>query len=288
MTPETRKNAVRWSVFALVGAVITVSLLFGGVSDFHPTAVVRKVYDEVEAIPDGSPILISSDFDPGSEAELKPMMDAVLEQCWRKNLRVVVMTICSPNSPELADSIVRASADAHGKVYGTDYAVFGYLAGGSAPILALGQDWHAVYKTDRGGTPSRDLPAMKGISKLTDFPLCLEISAVNTIDTWILAGNAKYGLKLGLGVTAVMATDYYQYLATRQVVGIIGGVSGASQYEAMTRQDALRRARETGEAGDLASARMPTQSAIHVTIILLVVLGNVLFFAGKRKAKASP
>ena len=112
------------------------------------------------------------------------------------------------------------------------------------------------------------------------------ISAVSTIDYWLLAGNAKYGLKLALGVTAVMATDYYQYLATKQVIGIIGGVAGASQYESLTRPEDLKRARESGQDGGLASARMPTQSAIHVAIVLLIILGNILYFMGRKKASS--
>ena len=286
MSDELRKNVTRWAIFATVGLVIVVSLLLGGVSDFKATPVVMKVYDTIEKLPEGSPILISSDFDPGSEAELDPMMRAVLAQCWRKKLRVVVMSICSANSPPLARQIVESSANANGAVYGTDYVLFGYRAGGSAPVLALGQDWYAVYPTDINDKPAREIPAMKGISKLTDFPLCIEMSAVSTIDYWLLAGNAKYGLKLALGVTAVMATDYYQYLATGQVVGIIGGIAGASQYESLTRAADLKKARDSGEDGGLASSRMPTQSAIHVAVVLLIILGNVLFFMGKKKAQS--
>ncbi|MEK7468964.1 MAG: hypothetical protein AAB074_16435 [Planctomycetota bacterium] len=286
MTDELRKNVTRWAIFATVAVVVVVSLRAKGVSDFKATPVVMKVYDAIESLPDGSPLLISSDFDPGSEAELEPMMRAILVQCWRKKLRVVVMSICSVNSPPLAARILKESAAAHGAVYGTDYVQFGYQAGGTAPILALGQDWFAVYPKDENGTPSREIPAMKGITKLTDFPLCLEIAAVTTVEYWLLAGNAKYGLRLALGVTAVMATDNYQYLATGQVVGIIGGIAGASQYESLTRRDDLKTARETRKDGGLASSRMPTQSAIHVAIILLIVIGNILYFVGRKKAKA--
>lgn len=284
MSPETRKNAVRWGIFGLVAAVITISLKIGGVSDFKATSVVQRAYDELEGLPEGSPVLLSSDFDPGSDAELRPMMKAVLAQCWRKKLRVVVMSICSPNSPPLAEEIVTESAKEAGAVYGTDYALFGYLAGGNAPLLALGQDWYALHKKDLKDNDARGLPVMKGIGKLSDFRIILEISAVNTVESWILVANGKFGIKIVLGTTAVQATDYYQYLATRQVVGIIGGIAGASQYESLARPEAIKKAKETGEAGGLASSRMPTQSAIHIAIILLIILGNVLYFRSRRKA----
>jgi hypothetical protein len=286
MSPELKKNLERWAVFAIVAAVVTVSLLVGGVSDFKATKAVRDIYKEIEDLPPGSPVLISSDFDPGSEAELEPMLRAILAHCFRKKLRVVVMTICSANSPRLAEEIVTAGAEEAGAVYGTDYAIFGYLAGGSAPLLGLGQDWYALYKTDLKGSPAKDLPVMKGITKLGDFRIALEVSAVNTVDYWILVANARYGVKLGLGTTAVMATDYYQYLPTGQVVGICGGIAGASQYESLARAARIQEARKTGKAGGLASSRMPTQSAIHVAIILLIAAGNVLYFRSRRKGQA--
>jgi hypothetical protein len=286
LSGDPRKNAVRWAVFALVGAVVTAALLAGGVSDFKATSVVRSVYDDIETLPEGSPILVGSDFDPGSEAELEPMMKAILAQCFRKKLRVTVMSICSANSPPLADRIVTESAARAGAVYGTDYAIFGYLPGGSAPLLGLGQDWSALYPKDRKGTAVKDLPAMRGITKLGDFRYVMVVSAVSTIDYWILVANAKYGARLALGTTAVMATDYYQYYSTGQVRGIVGGIAGASQYESLATPELISKARETGEAGGLASSRMPAQSAVHVAIIVLIVVGNVLYFRARKKASS--
>ena len=275
MSPEMKKMIPRWIVFGIIALAVTIPLVVGGSTKFPATPIVEGVYDEIEKLPEGAPILISSDFDPGSEAELLPMMNAILAHCWRKKLRVVVMSLCSANSMPLAEEIVKEAAAEHGAEYGRDYALMKFLPGGTAPILTLGQSWSAVLPKDYYETPIADLPAMKGITKLTDFPYMVCVASVATPELWILAGNAKYGLKMGAGCTAVSATDYYPYVSTRQLTGLIGGLAGAAQYEALVKRP--------GEA----SSKMPTQSVVHVTLVLLIVAGNIIHFLRKRKGSAA-
>jgi hypothetical protein len=67
-----------------------------------------------------------------------------------------------------------------------------------------------------------------------------------------------------------MATDYYPYLSSGQLLGLIGGMKGAAEYE-----------RLMSISGD-ARRGMDAQSMVHVIIVLLVVLGNVALFASRR------
>ncbi len=53
----------------------------------------------------------------------------------------------------------------------------------------------------------------------------------NVADMWITYGNAKFGVPVALGVTGVMASDYYPYLKSGQILGLIPGVKGAAEYE---------------------------------------------------------
>jgi hypothetical protein len=67
-----------------------------------------------------------------------------------------------------------------------------------------------------------------------------------------------------------MATDYYPYLSSKQLVGLIGGMKGAAEYE--------KRFDITGDA----RRGMDAQSLVHVIVALLVILGNVALFAAGR------
>ncbi|MCE9582206.1 MAG: hypothetical protein K8T20_06915 [Planctomycetes bacterium] len=271
MSPELKKLGPRWVVFGILGLVVTVSLLFKRSTEFPGTPVVKGVYDAVEELPEGSPILISSDFDPGSEAELVPMMKAILAHCWRRHLRVIVMSLQSPNAMPLAQGIVEEAARDNGAKEDEDYALMNYKPGNLAAVLAIGQDWASQFPESYKHRKLADIPAMKGITRLGDFKYVLCITATTSVDSWLLGGVTKYGIKLGLGCTAVMATDYYPLLDTKQITGLLGGLAGAAQYESLVKLP--------GKATD----GMPTQSLIHVTIILFIVAGNILHFAGKRR-----
>jgi hypothetical protein len=70
-----------------------------------------------------------------------------------------------------------------------------------------------------------------------------------------------------LGATAVMTTDYYPYLSSGQILGLIGGMKGAAEYE-----------RLNDFFGD-ARRGMDAQSLVHVVIVLLVIVGNAALIA---------
>lgn len=237
--------------------------------------VVRGLHDTIENLPPRSPILFSFDFDPGSEAELTPMARAMLRQCFRRDLRVVAITLYSTQSPPMMNDIVQSVAKdpefADRVVEGRDYIVSMYSPGAAATIMNMAQDFYMSFPMDFKKGPMRNQEVMKGINTLKDFPVVVTLSAGNLPDTWIAIGQDRYRFKLGLGCTAVMATDYYPRLAAGQLVGLVGGLSGAYQYESLVNTPAH------------ATQRMTPQSVIHLLIILLVIAGNVTYFLSRRK-----
>ena len=103
--------------------------------------------------------------------------------------------------------------------------------------------------------------------------MVLTINATSGVDYWIIYGHERYGFPLAIGVTAVMAADYYSYLNSGQIVGIIGGLKGAAEYEKLIGQ------------GDLATMGMNIQSFVHLVIVLFIVIGNVGYLMTRKKRK---
>ena len=64
-----------------------------------------------------------------------------------------------------------------------------------------------------------------------------------------------------------MASDAYPYLNAGQLEGLLGGLSGAAEYEKLI-----------GVPGT-ATIGMDAQSIAHILIILLIALGNIAYFA---------
>jgi hypothetical protein len=235
---------------------------------------VRKIHDFVESLEPGDTILLTLDYDPGTLAELQPMTEAVLSQAFERGARVILTTL-SQFGPAMADGIIRGVAEKHGKKSGTDYTFLGYKPYPTITILAMGSDFRVPFPTDYYGTPIEQIPMMEDLHNYSDVKGVVAMCGGNVADMWIQYGNAKYGMPLALGVTGVMAADYYPYLQSGQIFGLIPGVKGAAEYEQ------LRGARGSGSRG------MPYQVITHGIILAFMVVTNVAYVAQRRARRRS-
>jgi len=211
-------------------------------------------------------IVLSFDFEPGGKPELYPMAIALLRHAFRKNLKVVGMTLW-PAGAGLAETAFAQVAQEMHKERGTDYVFLGYAPGDASAVISMGQDFHAAFPTDYYGVPTATLPVLKNIRTLRDLPYVLSLSVgFPGLDTWYVYGKEKYGFELGGGCTAVSAPRFYPLLDTGQINGLLGGLRGAAEYEILL-----------GVEGK-ALAGMDAQSATHFLIIFLILVCNSVYF----------
>jgi hypothetical protein len=247
---------------------------------------VSTIYEFVDSLPPGDVVMLPMDYDPGSLAEMHPMTYAIMEHCWRKNLKVLITSL-SQNGPGMADQAIREIRDSlthertyNGKSYppreivnGVDYAFLGYKPYPAIVILAMGQNFRIPFPTDYYGTPLDSLPMMQSIQNYDDVSLVINISATNATDYWIAYGQGRFGFPLAIGVTGVSTAQYYPFLGSGQIFGIMGGLLGAAQYETLA------------DNPGLAMDGMRIQLYAHLLIIAFIILGNIGFLVSKRKHK---
>jgi hypothetical protein len=247
---------------------------------------VRSIFQFIDTLPKGSVVFVPMDYDPGSMAELHPMTYAIVEQCWRKELKVLI-TALSQNGPGMADQAIREIVDslkvpktyngvsypAREIVNGVDYAFLGYKPYPQMVILGMGQNFRLPFPLDYYGTPLDSLPMMRNLRNYSDIACAINISGTNATDWWISYGQGRFGFPLAIGVTGVSTAQYYPYLGSRQIFGIMGGMLGAAEYEEL--------ADNAGNAKDAMRVQLPA----HLVIIAFVVMGNIGFFATLRKRK---
>ncbi|MFW6157074.1 MAG: hypothetical protein ACOC7J_07125, partial [Armatimonadota bacterium] len=101
----------------------------------------------------------------------------------------------------------------------------------------------------------------------------IDFAAGNIPFTWIAYAGERYKQDIATGITAVMAPDLYPYLQSGQLVGLINGLKGAAEYELLMELDP---AVAPGMLG------MSAQSIAHLLIIVLVIAGNIAYFASGR------
>lgn len=266
-------------IFLVIAGAIIIALFLPTGLSVAKTPPVKSIYDKMESLPPGSVVLISNDYDPSSKPELYPMTYALFYHCFKKNVKFVTMTLWPGGELLMADvlSEVLKEKEFKDKKEGEDYVFLGAKVGASAVVMQMGQDIQLAFPTDRNKKPLSDLPLMKKIKTLTDFDYAVAISAgVPGIDTWIVYGSEYFRKKkpkrveLGGGCTGVQATQYYPYLDSGQLNGLMGGMKGAVEYEAHL-------GLKTKEM-----IEMDAQSVTHIIIIAFVILGNIAYFITRK------
>jgi len=278
----------RW-IFLLVAVAVIIPQLFPFSQPMGTTPPVEAVFNYIEGLPERSSIFICLDYDPSSEAELFPMTLALFRHCNEKNLRLLSATFW-PTGRGLINRAFNIMEDEYEITHGVDYANYGYQVGGSLVIIQAGQDFAAGFpkaKTLR----TVDMEVTEDIKQLADIDYFVDLAAGQTLDGWWVAyGVEWYGITLGGGCTAVSATQYYPYLNTGQINGLIGGLKGVAEYEILVDLkygNESNPRRKIGQDGKtflaLGAAGMGSQSIVHILIILLVLFNNLIYFLSRKK-----
>ena len=271
---ERIQNLDRRIIFLTVAIAVILPLFFPLRLPVDVTPPVQQLYDVIEGLPKGSVVLISIDYDPSGAPELDPATLSIMRQCFARDLRVFVMGLWATGVPLGMRALETVAAGEYNKEYGTDYVDFGYVPGGAVALVNLGRDVHNVCREDVYGTPVEEVPMMKRVRSADDFGLVISMSmGVPGSDQWIWYYHARYRGNLATAQTAIGAPKYYQYLQTGQLVGLIGGMKGAAEYERLV------------DSYGLATVGMDSQSSAHMLIIAFIVLGNVIYWMEKRRKK---
>jgi hypothetical protein len=264
-------------IYVVMGALVMLPLVkpIGLGVTSGPRA--RTLFEAIDALPAGKTVLVAVDFDPASMPELYPMLTAVMRHAFAKDLKVLLCGLWVTGSG-LADQAVQTIPKEYNKEYGKDVVYLGWKAGVDAVILGMGENIKNVYPIDYYGHKLDSMPMMQEIQKLRDIPFAFAISAGTPgYQDWLLYAQSRYGLKVGAGVTAVSAADAYPYLQSGQLTGLLAGMKGAAEYEVLVQKSGYSKAYMP------AVAAMDSQSLAHVVILLLVVIGNVAYFATRKR-----
>ncbi|MFB3893542.1 MAG: hypothetical protein ACE15C_16135 [Phycisphaerae bacterium] len=275
-------NLARRLIYVLMAAVVVTPFVlryFIAIPlPIIPSNEARRVYDKVNSIKPGGHVLLAFDFEPSSEAELRPMARALMLHCFRNGLVPVVMTHWPGGLNMDKDICERAAAEAQ-KLYGRqfisgrDWVLLGFRPGGSNLVLHMGVNLKGDFPTDVYGQSTASMPALAGVTSLKDMNVVVDLAAGSTVEMWIVYGSDRLGFPLAAGTTAVMAPDLIPFVNSGQLVGYLGGLRGAADYETLV------------NAPGLATSGMLAQSAVHVMMALLIIGANVVMFMALRSRK---
>jgi hypothetical protein len=227
-------------------------------------------------------VLICFDFDAGCDAEMTPQVATILRHCFSRGVKVLINTGGNVMSQPLAQQTIERAAKDGSRIdppyptmeSGVDYVFLGFRPNAFQLYLQMGESIISAYETDYSGKDLSTMPIMEHIRDFRAIDCVVTVSAyVGAPETWITVGNAKFGKKVILGGGAIGASDYYPFLQSGQICGLLPGLRGAAEYES-----ALK-------CPDIGSKRMWSQLYTHAFAIFLIILGNIEFFFSAKRRK---
>ena len=274
------REVERRVIFVFIFVAVAVPILFPFTFSEKATLVVQAVFDRIENLPPGSRVLLSFDFDPAMAPEVQPMANAISRHCLEKGHKVIFMSLWATGQALLTQSLAEYILPGFPeKRDGVDYVNIGYKAGNEGVLNVIITDFKKMFPTDANSVPFDSIEVFDGVGSCKDVDLVISIGGGKPgPKEWVLFVGDPGDVPIGVGVAAVVAPQMYPYYPA-QVIGILGGVKGAAEYES----ELVRRHPRFKDMDTPGLRMMGPQSLAHVVIMVFIVIGNVVYFRGRRR-----
>jgi len=279
----------RW-IYLVVWLVVMAPLIFP--FTIRPVAMppVQSMFNYIDTMPENKALVVSVDYTPDTQAELQPMLVALLRHAFAIHRRVgmLAMAVQGLGIGEDALRQVTSEFNAHAKtnadsvLNGRDYIYWGWTTPPITVMLGMGERITRVFPVDYYGNKTDTMPIMRYLKNYDDVGILVSIAASSTPLSWINLAQTQFGIHLGCGITAVSAADYYPYVNSGQFSGMLAGMKGAAEYEELLEQRMVKNGidwhlrRKGTEA-------MSSQTAAHLAIMAFIIIGNIGFFITRRR-----
>ncbi|MCD4652174.1 MAG: hypothetical protein K8S56_10390 [Candidatus Cloacimonetes bacterium] len=300
---EKLQNLDRRYIYIVVALCIIIPFTFTFHTNTYTTEPVENIYQLIDSYAgrEDRAILLSIEHDPSTSPELQPMEIAIVRHCFERGVKVFFLTFRITASP-IIDYVINTTKEEFADIQsGVDYVNFGYKpAALYLPIiLGMGDDIAEAVETDSEGRKLNNLEIMKGIKNYNEMNLVVEFSGSSYGFGWITYARSRFGANVAAGITAVMAADTYPYIQSGQLVGVLGGLKGAAEYEKLVDLFAVNQLEFSKEQEKQTFPRinnddilykfktarigMNAQNVAHVMIIVFILIGNIGYFLERRR-----
>lgn len=277
-------------IYLILFTVVTLPIIFPSARSVRVMAPAEKLYAAVDNVPEEKALIIDFDYDPQTLPEIEPMAFAVLRHAFTKRIKVLALSLYVQPLGLAQNALVNVAEEFNAAaatredsiIYGRDYIFLGWQPPPLIPILGMGESIVNIYKTDYYGNRTDTLPIMREIKNYGDVGLLVSLSSGDPPKWWLEYAQNRFGVKVGAGITAVSASEFYPYLQTGQFSGLMVGMKGAAEYEEQVESKLGIKVRRK------ASESLPSLTYAHIVIILFIVIGNAGYFISRRRERRQP
>jgi hypothetical protein len=245
-------------------------------------------YNMVKEIPEGSTILVASDWTNGTRGESGGEFKALLRILMRKKVKFAIYSTADPQAPQVAKDVIRGlnaeRREEKQEPYKqwVDYVSVGYFPDAEAAANSIQNNVRSAFKDkkdfDENGrlTFVLESPVLAKVQKVQDFPVLIVVTASKTSNITI---ERVTQTPLLLMVTGVMGPESAVYYASGQVKGLVAGLKGVYDVETLMQKDF------PGMTNlDNGAKYYPTLHVALLLLIIAVIVGNVGMVLSRRKA----
>ena len=261
-------------IFVVIALVVILPLFFPLGLPIRPTSSSQDVYNAVDKLEAGDKALVSFEYGPSTKPEIHPMAVALLRHLFQKDVKVYITCLWPDGQFMAMEALQQVAENQYNKAYGIDYVLLGYRPGAEAVIKGLVSNIRKVFTVDSRGNFLDDIPMMQGVNQVADFDYLFSASAgyPGTVE-WVQYAADPTGVTMSTGTTSIQVNEVMPYVQSGQIVGILGGMPGAAEYESLIAQPGI------GTSG------MDAQSVAHLVIVGFIIFGNISFFVERRRSK---
>jgi hypothetical protein len=233
----------------------------------------QQFYDGMDAIPDGSIVVVSWQTRFGRPTKMIGLED-VTKHLMKKDVKIFHVSFDkSMEGGEVCERILRKldPEKNYGKVYGVDYINFGGVAGGEASLAGFLDDAHGTFPRDQRGTPIDQYPIsdLLKTGEDIDYVYCSGTEHY----AWVGQAQPRYGTVIFAGSDAGEVTEIMPYVESGQVSGALNDMMGAAEYERLIKQP-----------GEALKSTDPLNTIQFYQAALLIVT-NVIFLFSRLGSK---
>jgi len=274
-------------LYLLIIAVVAITLYWQGAQDigfFHEYNMpisprTQSVYNQINAVPERSPVLIVADYEPSLAEELNAQARTLLQSLIRRQLKILVVSTAF-TGPQVMQNVLEdvIQQQTASYQYGEDYVNLGYLPAQETSLLLFGQDPLSAVRVDFiNRTDLKEYPLASVLGRVPEEGLGQAIPLIvylggneESLRLWIEQVIARHpDARMIAGVSAGLEPYTYPYLGAGQLAGVLAGLTGAAEYESLT------------QLPGRAVRSIDSQAGVHLLIVGLIILGNIVYALGR-------
>ena len=195
-------------------------------------AEVNAASNAIAAIPENAPVLVVLDYEPALAGEMEAVSGPFLGNMVLLRHPTLSFLSTSPNGSALVERLMantkinRAAPEGLGYQAGEQYFNLGYLPGGSAGVLAFVESPQTAIRS----ADVENFSQYAAVIVLTDHAESGRVW-VEQLDARKQSDSALTSQPLIVVASAQAGPLLQPYVSSRQVVGMISGLSDAARYE---------------------------------------------------------